>query len=148
MTIRDGPIPHRVDDDSAFLFALQRGADGARHHGPLAPRLGPRGLPRRPPDTSSTGARGMLMENDEAWLVRPDGAAKEIPGDPPTAGDTHGGALLTGAVRQMETIVTSVRDGRDIPPRSPTGSLCQEVLHAGVALSRARRWEAAERVPG
>ena len=64
------------------------------------------------------------------------------------AGASHGGALLDGAVRQMATFVTSIREDRDIAPTFAEGLLCQEVLHACVESSRRRTWVRVEQVLG
>jgi predicted dehydrogenase len=136
------PHPHRVDDDSILLFTVGRGAGDV--HGTMGlSRLGsvhadyPIGRRHYLIDGRKGG---ILMENDEAWLYRPDGTRQPIPGDPPSAGASHGGALLAGGVRQMETFLTSIREERDIAPTFAEGLQCQEVLHACVESSRERAW--------
>ncbi|HXI18950.1 MAG TPA: Gfo/Idh/MocA family oxidoreductase, partial [Chloroflexota bacterium] len=154
--------PHRVDDDSIFLFKLARdgktsdssdvsaptgaGRSGRQVHGTMGlSRLGSvhADFPIGRRHFLIDGRKGgILFENDDAWLFRPDGAREQIPGGPPMAGSSHGGALLTGAMRQMETFVTAIREDRDISPTFAEGLLCQEVLHACVESSKTRSWQA------
>ena len=146
--------PHRVDDDSIFLFKLARGggSGGRLVHGTMGlSRLGSvhADFPIGRRHFLIDGRKGgILFENDDAWLFRPDGTREPIPGDPPMSGSSHGGALLTGAMRQMETFVTAIREDRDISPTFAEGLLCQEVLHACVESSKTRSWQAVRQVTG
>jgi predicted dehydrogenase len=143
--------PHRVDDDSILLFTVARAGEGGGDvHGTMGlSRLGsvhadyPVGRRHYLIDGRKGG---ILFENDEAWLYRPDGSREPIPGDPPAAGASHGGALLAGAVRQMETFVTAIREDREVSPSFAEGLQCQEVLHACVESSRERAWRRVEQV--
>jgi predicted dehydrogenase len=166
------PHPHQVDDDTIFMFRVARGSatgagpnsgsgggsglaagsTGARDaHGTMGlSRLGsvhadfPIG--RRHYLIDGTKG-GLLFENDDAWVFRPDGTREPVPGDPPMAGSSHGGALLGGAMRQMETFLTSIREDRDISPTFAEGLQCQEVLHACVESSKTRAWHTVRQVP-
>jgi predicted dehydrogenase len=132
--------PHLVDDDSLVMLRLARGAHGTMSFSRLGSVQSDFPVGRR--HYLIDGKKGgVLYENGHAWLYRPDKPGEPIPGDPPAAsGADHGGALLTGAVRQMETFVRSIREGRDVAPTFRDGLLCQEVLHAAVESSRSRAW--------
>ena len=142
--------PHRVDDDSNFLFRLNR--RGTDVHGTMGlSRLGSvhADFPIGRRHYLIDGRKGgILFENDDAWIYRPDGSREAIPGDPPMAGSSHGGALLQGAIKQMETFITAVREDRDIAPSFAEGLMCQEVLHACVESSRTRTWQPVAQVAG
>ena len=89
---------------------------------------------------------GILYENGQGRLYRPNGENEPIPGEPPTVDKGHGGQLLAGGTRQMETFVRSVREDREIKPTFTEGLKTQEVLHAVVESSNSRSWVAVERV--
>jgi predicted dehydrogenase len=139
---------HRVDDDSIFLMKLARG--GRSVHGTMGlSRLGSvhADFPVGRRHYLIDGMKGgILLENDDAWLYRPDGSREAIPGDPPMTGHSHGGALLVGATRQMETFVTAIQEDREVSPSFVEGLQCQEVLHACVESSKARAWTKVEQV--
>lgn len=133
---------HGVDDDSIFMLKLAHG--GRNVHGTMGlSRLGSvhADFPVGRRHFLIDGTKGgILLENDEAWLYRPDGSREAIPGDPPTSGTSHGGALLFGATRQMETFVTAIREDREVSPGFLEGLQCQEVLHACVESSKNKSW--------
>ncbi|MBI3972149.1 MAG: Gfo/Idh/MocA family oxidoreductase [Chloroflexi bacterium] len=139
--------PQLVDDDVVMLIRLARGAHGTLN----ASRLGsvhsnfPVGRRHYLIDGRKAG---VLFENGQGWLFRPDQEPEPIPGDPPKVDAGHGAALQQGAIRQMQTFIQSVREDRDVAPTFRDGLLCQEVLHAAVESSRARAWRAVERVDG
>lgn len=137
--------PHRVDDDTIFLMRVATaGGRGRSAHGTMGlSRLGSvqSDFPVGRRHFLIDGTKGgILLENDDAWLYRTDGSREEIPGDPPMAGSSHGGALLTGAMRQMETLVQAIREDREVVPSFLEGLQCQEVLHACVESSKTRAW--------
>jgi predicted dehydrogenase len=162
------PHEHRVDDDTIFMFRVSRGApSGSGGEVNVATSRTAVGTASSPAPRDAHGTMGLsrlgsvhadfpigrrhylidgtkgglLFENDDAWIFRPDGTREPIPGDPPMAGSSHGGALLAGAMRQMETFLTSIREDRDISPTFAEGLQCQEVLHACVESSKTRAWQ-------
>jgi predicted dehydrogenase len=131
--------PHRVDDDSIFLFRLARGAHGTMGLSRLGSVHADFPVGRR--HFLIDGKKGgILFENGSGWFYRPDGSKTPIPGDPPTVDRGHGGQLLDGATRQMQTFVQSIREDREIAPTFADGLRCQEVLDACVASSTDSRW--------
>ena len=139
---------HKVDDDTIFLMKVAAGKGSV--HGTMGlSRLGSvqSDFPIGRRHFLMDGTKGgILLENDDAWLYRTDGAREAIPGDPPMTGSSHGGALMTGAMRQMETFVEAIREDREVTPSFLEGLQCQEVLHACVESSRQRTWTKVEQV--
>jgi len=141
---------HKVDDDSIFLMKVSSGKRNV--HGTMGlSRLGSvqSDFPVGRRHFLIDGMKGgILLENDDAWLYRTDGSREAIPGDPPMAGSSHGGALMVGAMRQMETFVEAIREEREVTPSFLEGLQCQEVLHACVESSRRRAWVKVDQVVG
>jgi predicted dehydrogenase len=136
----------RVDDDVTMLLTLATGA-----HGSLAlSRLGPvdANMPVGRRLFLIDGRKGGIkLENGRAWLYRPDGTEQPIEAEEPQHAAGHAGALLAGAVRQMESFVRAIRGEPDPAPTFRDGLRCQEVLHAAVESSRRRQWQPVVRVP-
>jgi predicted dehydrogenase len=136
---------HLVDDDTIFLMRVATASGRGRSaHGTMGlSRLGSvqSDFPVGRRHFLIDGTKGgILLENDDAWLYRPDGSREAIPGDPPVAGSSHGGALLGGAMRQMETFVKAIREDAEVTPGFLEGLQCQEVLHACLESSKTRAW--------
>ncbi len=139
------PHPHEVDDDTILLVQLANGAHGTLSQSRLGSVQSEIPVGRRHYMISGKKG-GILFENGHGWLFRPTQPGEPIPGDPPTVDQGHGGQLLAGAIRQMETFVQSVREDRDIEPTFREGLKCQEVLHAAVESSQQRAWVNVPRV--
>jgi predicted dehydrogenase len=139
------PHPHLVDDDSILLVQLANGAHGTISQSKLGSVHSDFPIGRR--HYMINGRKGgILFENGQAWLYRPDQKGIPIPGDPPMVDKGHAGQLLTGAIRQMETFLQSIREDRDIAPTFAEGLKCQEVLHAAVESSKSHTWIKVQRV--
>ena len=139
------PHAHDLDDDTIILMEIANGA-----HGTIGvSRLGSvhSNFPVGRRHTMINGRKGgILYENAQGWLFMPGQEGEPIPGEPPTVDKGHGGQLLAGATRQMETFVQSVREDRAITPTFTEGLKTQEVLHAVVESSESRSWVTVQRV--
>ena len=139
------PHAHDLDDDTIVLIQFAGGAHGTLSQSRLGSVHADFPVGRR--HFMINGRKGgILYENGQGRLYRPNGENEPIPGEPPTVDKGHGGQLLAGGTRQMETFVQSVREDREIKPTFTEGLKTQEVLHAVVESSNCRTWVAVERV--
>ncbi len=139
------PHAHELDDDTIVLMQLENGAHGTMGLSRLGSVHSNYPVGRR--HVMINGRKGgILFENGVGLLFRTDGESEPIEGEAPTVDKGHGGQLLAGATRQMQTFVDSVRENREITPTFTEGLKTQEVLHAVVESSKSRSWVAVERV--
>lgn len=139
------PHAHDLDDDTTVLMQLANGAHGTLGLSRLGSVHSNYPVGRR--HFIINGRKGgILYENGQGLLFLPGQEGEPIPGEPPTVDKGHGGQLLAGATRQMETFVQSVREDRPITPTFTEGLKTQEVLHAVVESSKNRSWVSVERV--
>ena len=139
------PHAHELDDDTIVLMQLANGAHGTLGLSRLGSVQSNYPVGRR--HFMINGRKGgILYENGEGLLFMPGQEGEPIPGAPPTVDKGHGGQLLAGGTRQMETFVQSVREDREIKPTFVEGLKTQEVLHAVVESSQSRSWVTVRRV--
>lgn len=139
------PHAHDLDDDTIVLMQLENGAHGTLGLSRLGSVHSNYPVGRR--HFMINGRKGgILYENAQGWLFLPGKEGQPLPGEPPKVDEGHGGQLLAGATRQMETFVQSVRENREITPTFTEGLKTQEVLHAVVESSQSREWVAVQRV--
>lgn len=139
------PHAHDLDDDTTVLMQLANGAHGTLGLSRLGSVQSNYPVGRR--HFIINGRKGgILYENGQGQLFLPGQEGEPIPGEPPTVDKGHGGQLLAGATRQMETFVQSVREDRAITPTFTEGLKTQEVLHAVVESSQNRSWVSVKQV--
>ena len=139
------PHAHDLDDDTSVLMQLANGAHGTLGLSRLGSVHADYPVGRR--HFMINGRKGgILYENGQGRLFKPDGTNEPTPGEPPTVDKGHGGQLLAGATRQMETFVQSVRENREITPTFTEGLKTQEVLHAVVESAESGAWVTVQRV--
>ena len=133
-------FPLELDDEANLLVKFASGANGVV----ITSRVGlvdchkPLG---RSNFTINGSKMGFVTDGImEAVRHRP-GHDPEVmdPGLPLEEAD-HAGVLAFFGERMMRDFVTSIRDGRDIPPTLADGLRTQEVIDAAVEASRAGAW--------
>ena len=139
------PHAHDLDDDTIVLMQIANGAHGTLGLSRLGSVHSNYPVGRR--HAMINGRKGgILYENGQGWLFMPGQEGEPLPGEPPKVDKGHGGQLLAGGTRQMETFVQSVREDREILPTFTEGLKTQEVLHAVVESSKSRSWVEVRRV--